>query len=367
MSYIWANGDQCDVAAGYADVDNGIRMPVKARMHGASTGKMWHALHTLSWILGGERDMGLDDKISKFVADEYWYQMLPNNENITIRHLLNMASGLTSYYEEAPFAKWNTDPSRLQDPYYGLYMWELLSYSFNRIPAFPAGGGYAYSENGYELLAMIKEKLLGGKISPTFVNSTYLIQKNGVLIKGEAANRANWYANSKYYNDFEKMVRRINLPNVSLSSEFCPPGLVMGFSGGKLAPYRRVLDDYGCWKLMPGIEVPGGGLITTSSSLAQFLRLYVTGKALPGIEYIHLFSPKEMNRAPFGYYGWGVNYMEHPQFGPMYFHTGLIPGYLSFVGHVINSSLTVAIQVNSDEVNLRPLVDATLAAILNIN
>ncbi|MBF9071937.1 serine hydrolase domain-containing protein [Streptacidiphilus fuscans] len=95
-----------------------------------------------------ERLLTLDDKVSRFRHD------VPDGQNITIRQLLNMTSGLYNYSEDldfnrvldrAPQTRWTPD--------------QLLRIAFRHHSYFDPGCGFHYSNTNYVLLGLIIEQL----------------------------------------------------------------------------------------------------------------------------------------------------------------------------------------------------------------
>ncbi|HEY2716312.1 MAG TPA: serine hydrolase domain-containing protein [Solirubrobacterales bacterium] len=107
--------------------------------------------------LVGEGKVALDDPIGKYVPG------VPNGENITIRELGDMRSGLVSYTATEGWAKeFFANPRRPWTPQ------ELLSYSFSQPPIFPPNGTFNYSNTNFVLLGLLVEKVSGEKLGDYF-------------------------------------------------------------------------------------------------------------------------------------------------------------------------------------------------------
>jgi D-alanyl-D-alanine carboxypeptidase len=100
--------------------------------------------------LARERKVGLDDPISNYIAG------VPNGQNITIRELGEMRSGLLSYtateqwvlqFVSHPYLQWKPE--------------ELLPFSFSKPALFAPGGKFNYSNTNTVLLGLLVEKLSG--------------------------------------------------------------------------------------------------------------------------------------------------------------------------------------------------------------
>ena len=106
--------------------------------------------------------LGLDDPISRHLAG------VPNGDNITIRQLLNMTSGLYNYSEDRGFNEsLDADPGRVWTPE------ELLAIGLGRQPYFPPGTGFHYSNTNSVLLGKLVEAGDGRSIG-TGIRAEYL-------------------------------------------------------------------------------------------------------------------------------------------------------------------------------------------------
>jgi D-alanyl-D-alanine carboxypeptidase len=104
-----------------------------------------------------EGKLALDDPVSKYQPE------VPNGENITIRQLLNMSSGLFNYAEDEDFNKTlDTEPQKVWEPE------ELVEVGFKHQPYFSPGEGFHYSNTNFILLGMIIEQLTGQPLEKEF-------------------------------------------------------------------------------------------------------------------------------------------------------------------------------------------------------
>ena len=104
-----------------------------------------------------EGKLGLDDPVSEYQPE------VPNGENITIRQLLNMSSGLFSYTEDEDFNQTlDTEPQKVWEPE------ELVEIGFSHQPYFSPGDGFHYSNTNTVLLGMIIEQLTGQPLEQAF-------------------------------------------------------------------------------------------------------------------------------------------------------------------------------------------------------
>jgi D-alanyl-D-alanine carboxypeptidase len=114
-----------------------------------------------------EGRLKLDDNVSKYIS---W---VPNGENITIRQLLNMTSGLHNYTEdETLLAAVAADPLKKWAPE------ELARVGVSGQPYFPPGKGWYYSNTNTILVGLIIEKITGNKLEDEVKNR--IIDKLGL-------------------------------------------------------------------------------------------------------------------------------------------------------------------------------------------
>ncbi len=148
----WVPGKgTCIVARGKSDLKTGKPMRIDDKFGIGSVTKSLVATVLLQLVDEGK--LKLDDKVSKYIS---W---VPNGENITIRQLLNMTSGLYNYTEdETLLAAVAADPLKKWAPV------ELAKAGVLGKPYFPPGKGWYYSNTNTILVGLIIEKITGNKL-----------------------------------------------------------------------------------------------------------------------------------------------------------------------------------------------------------
>jgi D-alanyl-D-alanine carboxypeptidase len=147
---IWQGGQNPYVRAfGVKDVATGEPMTTDLHMRIGSNTKAFVTTGILQLVDQGK--LSLDDPISKFVAG------VPNGDNITIRNLAGMRSGLVSYSDDVVIPQW------LQDTSTQFSTQDLLNASFNQANPilFQPGERYDYSNTNTVLLGVVLEQLSG--------------------------------------------------------------------------------------------------------------------------------------------------------------------------------------------------------------
>lgn len=118
-----------------------------------------------------EGKVGIDDPLSKYFPD------YPNGDNITIRQLANMTSGLFNYSDDVEWQ--NNMLANLNHAFTPL---ELIEVSRQHAPNFPPGEKFEYSNTNTIILGLIIEKITGNSLQneiqkrilvPLGMNETY--------------------------------------------------------------------------------------------------------------------------------------------------------------------------------------------------
>jgi D-alanyl-D-alanine carboxypeptidase len=106
--------------------------------------------------------LGLDDPISKYISG------VPSGDQITLRELAQMRSGLVTFDDVAEFAdSYAADPDRSFTPV------QLLAYALDKPLQFPPGTQYQYSNTNTVLLGLVVEKQ-SGQTLPDYISKHIL-------------------------------------------------------------------------------------------------------------------------------------------------------------------------------------------------
>ncbi|OXY88691.1 serine hydrolase domain-containing protein [Streptomyces diastatochromogenes] len=136
---------------GVADKSSGRPMTPDLYMRIGSETKTFTVTALLQLVDQGK--VGLDDPIGKYVDG------VPNGDEITLRQLAGMRSGLFNYSQDDDFYKALTsDPQRSFTPQ------ELLAYAFKHPVLFQPGQKFYYSNTNLILLGLVVEKESGQRL-----------------------------------------------------------------------------------------------------------------------------------------------------------------------------------------------------------
>ncbi|MET8804333.1 serine hydrolase domain-containing protein [Streptomyces sp. NPDC004546] len=146
---IWTPGRPSYVRSfGVADKSTGQRMTPDLYVRIGSETKTFTVSALLQLV--DRKKVGLDDPIGKYIGG------VPNGNDITLRQLAGMRSGLYNYSEDPDFDKALTShPQRPFTPQ------QLLAYSFKHPVLFPPGQKFSYSNTNLILLGLVVEKESG--------------------------------------------------------------------------------------------------------------------------------------------------------------------------------------------------------------
>ncbi|MEV6782408.1 serine hydrolase domain-containing protein [Streptomyces sp. NPDC051098] len=137
---------------GVSDTKTGTPMKADLYTRIGSITKTFTVTGVLQLVDQGK--VGLDDPISRYVSG------VPNGQNITVRQLAELHSGLFDYVEDKQwFADLRADPHRAYTPR------QLLDIAFAHPPTFTPGAKWQYSNTNLVLLGLLVEKVSGQRLA----------------------------------------------------------------------------------------------------------------------------------------------------------------------------------------------------------
>ncbi|QBJ98083.1 class A beta-lactamase-related serine hydrolase [Rhodococcus sp. ABRD24] len=264
-----------------------------------------------------EGKIALTDPVSKFRPD------VPNGDNITIEQLLNMRSGLFNYTETPQLNEaLDNEPQKQWKPD------ELLALAFANPPYFPPGQGYHYSNTNTVLLGLIAENLDSKPLPQIFQSRLFgPLGLTGTSFPGIADSSLPAPHPQGY-------VYGTNMD--TLTDPALPEAMQTAAKDGTLLPN----DVTG---VNPSWAWAAGAGISTADDLVTWVQALVGGKLLDAelqeqrLASVQPTGPDEGSAQ----YGWGMAKM-----GPMFGHTGELPGFNSFMGHDPDNEVTLVVWTN---------------------
>lgn len=281
-------------AWGLADTSTGS--PMVAGMHTRIGSVTKTFTGTVLMQLAEAGKLSQNDTIDTYVAG------VPNGDKITLRHLANMTSGVSSYTRAESFLDIFFD-----DPHQTYTPKQLLDFAIPESPLFEPGEAFDYSNTNTVLLGMVIEKVTGMPVEKSFETMIFepLGLKNTV-----------WPGNS-----------------TEIPAPF-PQGLTL--QGNAATPERPSNATH--WN--PSWGWTAGEMISNLDDLLIYGRALGTGQGLlsPVSQQERLSSFP----VPMGYgigLGCATGWVGH---------TGELPGYNTTLFYHVASDTTVVVQANSD-------------------
>jgi len=148
---IWTPNLAYKYVIGKADLKTSVERKFDDKIRIGSITKTFVATVILQLV--DESKIGLDDKL------DIYYPDYPNSENITIRQMLDMTSGIPDYIENPEVLK-----SFLYDRLDKYTPAQLYDITKSMTPTFAPGTGWNYSNGNYNILGMMIEKVTRNKI-----------------------------------------------------------------------------------------------------------------------------------------------------------------------------------------------------------
>ncbi len=282
------------------------------RVRIGSITKTWTGTVVLQLVDEGK--LRLDDPVAKYRPD------VPNGENITIEQLLTMRSGLGNYTTSLDVnRRMDADPATVFDPE------ELIAVGLATPTKFAPGEGYYYSNTNTVLLGRIIEQLTGNPLDTEIENRilTPLGMTASSFPATSDAGLPDPHANGYTYGT-----------NVeTIDTNVLSPEKQAAARAGTIEPIDTTFAN-------PSWAWSAGAGISTTGDLTTYVPALVDGRLLsPAMQQARLDSVQPIDPAhPEVGYGLGLG-----RFGPLYGHTGELPGYNTFAAHDPERKITVVV------------------------
>jgi D-alanyl-D-alanine carboxypeptidase len=258
-------------AFGYADLQKGAPLTVADHFRIGSNTKTFVVSVLLQLV--GEKRLSLDDPLSRFSLGV----TVPNANNITVRELCDMRSGLFEAYDTPQFAQLNWNVPKDFSPRV------LVGWAAKQKPYFAPNKGYRYSNTNYLLLGLIIE------------NVTHDTVGNQVS---------------------KRLLEPFGLTHTSFPlTEAMPGPWAHGYTLDKQRNWRDVSNT-----VPVAFMWSAGAMISDMGDIRRWIKLYATGKASGAATYRDL-----VNCIPFlgnTSFGLAITCSEG-----WYGYTGALPGY----------------------------------------
>ena len=314
---------QGEFAVNYGTTQLGTTTPPRADTHFRIASNTKTMTAAVIMQLAQEDKLSLGDPVSKYVSG------VPNGDNITIAELLEMRSGLYNYTDAAELsAQIDSDPTKVWTPD------ELLAIAFKRPANAPPGTAFEYNNTNYALLGLVVEKVDGRPLATAMQDRLFgPLGMTSTMLPASTSNTIpKPFSHGYLYGS--SSVALMGTPPYS-------PDVQAAARAGTLLP-----NDY--TDLNHSFAAAAGGVISTASDLATWIRALATGRVLNAeyqrrwLDSVQLEDP---NKPDGQRYGYGIAQMH---WGPntFYFHGGETPGYNSFIGYDPTNQVTLVVWTN---------------------
>ena len=290
---VWIPGRGEWVATfGEADIETGRAMTTADKMRIASNTKTFVA--TLVLQLADEGKLSLDDPLEKYIQD------VPYGNEITLRNLLNMTSGIFSFSEDEDFlAAFTSDPLMELTPE------EEVEIALSHPPNFAPGEEWEYSDTNYEILGIILEQVTGNAIEDEMR---------------------------------ERIIEPLGLTSTSFPTT---PDMPPGHARGYMLCEDGELEDY--TMSSPSVPWAGGAMISDLEDLKVWVRALAAGELLSDemheqqLDWVDMPGLENVD----GKYGLGIMSLAGFQG-----HNGAIQGYNSVMLYQPEADATIVVMGN---------------------
>ncbi|MHA4852432.1 serine hydrolase domain-containing protein [Rhodococcus sp. MSC1_016] len=294
MVGVWGADGNYVKAFGVADKSSGAPMETDFYSRIGSVTKTFTVTGVLQLVDEGK--VGLDDPIGKYIDG------VPLGDQITIRQLARMQSGLANYSANEDFQK-----ALIADPKANFTPQQLLGYAYAQPATFPPGQGFEYSNTNTTLLGLVVEKVSGVSLAD------YVTQK--IIDPLEMADTS--------------------FPNSNAIPEPHPQGYTEQTADGK----ETTATDWN-----PSWGWAAGAMISTLEDLHIWAPALATGTLLqPATQEQRLQTVTAPGLSTDVGYGLGIF-----DIAGWIGHNGSIPGYQTVSVYLPEKEMTLAIMINTD-------------------
>jgi D-alanyl-D-alanine carboxypeptidase len=279
-------------AQGVSNPATGAGMSVNDHMRIGSVTKTFTI--TALMVLADRRRLSLDDPVSKYLPN------VPNGNNITLRMLANMTSGIFNFSEDAIWeSEFLKNPQRIWSPR------ELVNIGLSHPPYFAPGKGWHYSNTNTVLVGQVLEKVTKRSIAAVY---------------------------QRYI--FAPLSLRYTVWPLSADMPFPYAHGVTDFNG-------KIVD---ATKFSPSFSNAAGELVSTLADMRIWAKANATGVLLsPAMQKQHQTWVTISPKVPDYRYGLGL-LNNHGWLG----HDGSISGYTSYVVYLPSQDATIVVLASSD-------------------
>jgi len=303
-------------AYGSAELEHGVPLTPRSVLEAGSVSKQFTAAAIV--LLAGDGRLSLDDPVRRYIPE-----LPPFGDSITLRHLLTHTSGLRDWGALAALAGW----PRGTRAHTHAHVLQILGRQ--RALNFRPGTEYSYSNSGYNLLALVAERVSGQTLDQ---------------LTQERIARPLGMTSTQWRDDFAEVVR-------GRAAAYTPSG-----RGFRLEmPFENVYGN--------------GGLLTTVGDLLRWSENFRPGSPHFGRVGGRALVDRMQTRGVLSAgdtiaYALGLvaaDFRGVPEVG----HSGATAGYRAYLARYPRQALAVALLCNRGDANPTALARGVAAAYLD--
>lgn len=254
-------------------------------------------ISALTLQLAAQNKLNLDDPIIK------WLPQYPNWRGITIRQLLNMTSGIVRFTEDMGFIQ-----ARKQNPKQHWTAEQLVNMAYQHPNYFKPGTNWQYSNTNYLILGLIIEKVTDQPLA-------WVLQRN--------------------------IIQPLKLIHTYYISTNIPHALMPLMAHGYQQNKDVTENDF-------SVYGASGSMISNTLDMTRWIRALFT-KLLPKQQLTDLttvFHYNQPSQPPGSAYGLGIFSLQVPEYGTVWWYSGLIEGYASLCVWIPSQKIAIAVTIN---------------------
>jgi len=234
-----------------------------------------------------------------------WLPEYPRWQNITIKELLNMRSGIYNYTETMDTRRFSTQEKRKIRS-----ATELINYAYQHPDYFTPGTQWHYSNTNYLLAGLLLERVSGQPL--------------------------------------EKLLKERILDQYQLSNTFYYPVSYPSHILKRMAHGYR--DQRDTTFISPSFFGSAGCMISSSSDLAKWTHLLFTGAVLPVKQQREFMNsipfPDNPPKPAHSAFGLGIYVTEDPQLGKLWWYSGVTSGYIAVIVWIPSQAAIISANIN---------------------
>lgn len=302
-------------AQGLASLEDGTPLAVDDSFRIGSVSKTFVATLVLQLVEEGELE--LDAPMSIWLDAEIT-DNIPYGDEITLRHLLTMQSGIFDYTESDGF--WEDADA---NPLYAWTAEEALEYIFGEEEYFSPGAEFYYTNTNYILLEIIVQEVTSMTLGDAMAE--YIFEPLGM--------------DDSYMEDGANM----------------SPDIVQGYG------YYDNDDELdNVTYINEGVGLGDGGIISTAADLDIFIRALLTDDLLTEDTLAEMLAFDAESG-----YGLGISQDEFDEGATFIGHDGATAGFQSFMYYMSDADVVIiALTNNFDSEVIEDVADETAAAVI---